>query len=65
MAAAWGLTLVMAALALERFPPRPDGALGRCLHAEPVHLVAHALLYGTFAALLAWRWFPAAALDAP
>ena len=29
------------------------------------HEVAHALLYGTFAAMLAWRWFPADALDAP
>lgn len=35
------------------------------IQTEPVHLVAHALLYGTLAALLAWRWFPADTLDAP
>jgi VanZ family protein len=65
LAGAWALTLITAALALERFPPRPDGVLGRLIQTEPAHLVAHALLYGTLAALLAWRWFPADALDAP
>lgn len=62
---AWMLSLVAAALLLERYPPRAESALGRCLHAEPVHLVAHALLYGTLAALLARRWFPTDVIDEP
>ena len=65
LAGAWMLMLLTAVLWLERFPPRGDSFLGRCVQAEPVHLVAHALLYGTLAALLAGRWFPAEVLDAP
>ena len=62
---AWALTLIAAALALERFAPGRGGLVERCLQAEPVHLVAHALLYGTLAALLAGRWFAPDALASP
>lgn len=65
MVTGWALTLVAAAWALERAPISPASALGRFLHDESTHLVAHSILYGTLAALLASRWFPASALDGP
>lgn len=65
ISAAWALSLIAAALYLERSPPAHDSPVGRLISAEPVHLVAHAVLYGSLAALLAWRWFPTDALAAP
>ncbi len=59
------LALVAAALFLEHSPPDPDSLFGHAIRAEPVHLVVHAALYASLAALLAWRWFPPSALEAP
>lgn len=65
ISAGWALALIAAALYLERWPPAHGSPVGRFLAAEPVHIVAHTLLYGSLSALLAWRWFPTDALDAP
>lgn len=65
IAPAWILTLIAAAFALERLPLPAGSPLGWAMHTEPMHLVAHAALYATLAAILAWRWFPPEALAAP
>ena len=57
------LGLVGLALALEHVSPSAGSLLGRTMGCEPLHIVGHSILYGSLAAALARRWFPADALD--
>jgi hypothetical protein len=62
-ATAWGSALVAGALWLKYAPPDPETWVGRASASEPLHIVAHAILYGVLAAL-AWiatrRWWTSA-----
>lgn len=55
--------LVTFALALEHASPAEGSLLARMMGCEPLHIVAHCILYGSLAVALATRWFPSAALD--
>ncbi|MDB5217991.1 MAG: hypothetical protein JWO86_5918 [Myxococcaceae bacterium] len=55
--------LVTLALVLEHVTPPAGSLLGRMMGCEPLHIVAHTILYGSLAAALAMRWFPSDALD--
>ncbi|MEZ4394695.1 MAG: hypothetical protein R3A48_26780 [Polyangiales bacterium] len=57
-AALFSALLVTFAFALERLPRHPDGLLEALIRVELTHLVAHSLLYGALAAMLASWWFP-------
>lgn len=58
-AAAWAAAITAFAVALHY--ARPTGALAKVANSEPAHVVAHLLLYGALAALVAralrgWSW---------
>jgi hypothetical protein len=57
------LGLVTLALVLEHVAPPAGSLLGRMMGCEPLHIVAHSILYGSLAVALAVRWFPSDALD--
>jgi hypothetical protein len=63
--AAMALVFVSMAFALERLPPAEDSPLAWLVRQEPVHLVAHSLLYGALAVALVRWWLPPSAFDAP
>lgn len=58
------LGFVVMAFVLEKHHPRDGSLLADVLACEPVHLVAHSLLYGGLAAALATWCFPASTLAA-
>ncbi len=60
---AMALGLVGMAWGLERFPLAAGTWVGRIVGAELTHLVAHAVLYGSLAVVIAVWWFPPEALD--
>lgn len=62
---AMALGLVSFAWGLEHFPLSAGSWVGRLLGAEPTHLAAHSILYGSLAVVIAMWWFPAEALDEP
>jgi len=57
------LGLVTFALLLEHVTPSAGSLLGRIMGCEPLHIVAHSILYGSLAVALATRWVPSDALD--
>ena len=57
------LGLVSFALLLEHTEPSAGSLLARMMGCEPLHIVAHSILYGSLAVALAKRWFPSNALD--
>jgi hypothetical protein len=57
--------LVGLALLLEHASPAGGSLLARMMGCEPLHIVAHTILYGSLAVALATRWFPSEALDGP
>lgn len=63
LAVAMGATLVACAFFLERITPVAGSLVARAIACEPLHIVAHSLLYGAFAmALAASRWRPVRAV---
>lgn len=64
LALGMGLALVVFAFALERLHVARGGIVAAAMRAEALHLVAHSVLYGALAAVLASWWFPREALHA-
>jgi hypothetical protein len=61
--AAMALAFVSMAFLLERLPPAEASPFAWLLRQEPVHLVAHSLLYGALAIALVRWWLPPSAFE--
>lgn len=58
-----GFCFVSCALALEHISPAAGSLLARMIRCEPVHIVAHSILYGSLAIALAKWAFPPAVIE--